>query len=488
MFVGHVDLLQRPGVAGWAGDTDHPDSHIEIVILLDGQECARVRADRLRPDLQALGTFGDGHHGFEYIFEQPLSSLKSYELRVQFAATNELVPAGRATLHAEPVLFADPLSPILVSAINPGDAGVMLRALAEHQQIIAADLPGSNLQLLSYYARAAEVMNSPSNTALGLPPLFGATEHLTVGRNPFHHPSFQQIFPRKRMLHEFFGRSAGRTISSAFRSVVLDLYQELARQQNKHEARRFAERSDLFDATADFARTAFQQTTNIVVTRDLRDLYCAARDRWFTSHTEIVEHLCSAADRMRWLGRVHRDETIFIKFEDLLAAPGQVLAEVWNVLGLDPANRRPNEDRIGLSKAREAADVERWKTDLDRAQRATIEQELGNDLRRFGYATDLDSTPAPPESDLPAADLSAPRPPAATPLALTPADPNPAAPGSAGPGPVDPGPSDPGPRDRDAQVDDLTTGQNPALSGPSADAPDRSEQTPLQVPMAPASS
>ncbi len=422
MLVGHVDLLQRPGVAGWAGDTDHPDSHIEIAILLDGQEYARVPADKLRPDLQALGTFGDGYHGFEYIFEQPLSSLKSYEIRVQFAATNELVPAGRATLHAEPVLFADPLSPILVSAIDPGDAGIMVRALGEHQQIITADLPGSNLQLLSYYARAAEVMNSPSNTALGLPPLFGATEHLTIGRNPFHHPSFQQIFPRKRMLHEFFARSAGRTINSAFRSVVLDVYQESARQQNKHEARRFAERSDLFDVTADFARTAFQQTTNIVVTRDLRDLYCASRDRWFTSHTEIVEHLRSASDRMRRLGRVHRDETIFIKFEDLLAAPGQVLAEVWNVLGLDPATRRPNEDRIGLSKAREAADVERWKTELDRAQRASIEQELGNDLRKFGYATDLDDGPGPREPGPPAADLLAPSPPAPQPANSEPAN------------------------------------------------------------------
>ncbi len=300
-------------------------------------------ADKLRPDLRALGTLGDGYHGFEYIFAQPLSSLKSYEIRVQFADTNELVPAGRATLHAEPVLFADPLSPILVSAIDPGDAGIMVRALGEHQQIITADLPGSNLQLLSYYARAAEVMNSPGDTALGLSPLFGATEHLTIGRNPFHHPSFQQIFPRKRMLHEFLARSAGRTIGTAFRSVVLDLYQELARQQNKHEARRFAERSDLFDVSADFAHTAFRQTTNIVVTRDLRDLYCAARDRWFTSHTEIVEHLRSAADRMRWLGRAHPDETIFIKFEDLLAAPAQVLAEVWNVLGLDPRTGAPTK-------------------------------------------------------------------------------------------------------------------------------------------------
>ena len=107
MFVGHVDLLQLSGVAGWAGDTDHPDAHTEITILLNGETCAQVSADKLRPDLQALGTFGDGHHGFEYVFEQPLSALKSYDIRVQFAATKELVPAGRATLQPEPLLIAD---------------------------------------------------------------------------------------------------------------------------------------------------------------------------------------------------------------------------------------------------------------------------------------------------------------------------------------------------------------------------------------------
>ena len=478
MFVGHVDLLQRPGVAGWAGDTDYPDSHIEIAILLDGQECARVLADKPRPDLQALGTFGDGHHGFEYIFEKPLSALKSYEICVQFTATNELVPAGRATLHAEPVLFTAPLSPIIVSAIDPGDAGVMVRALGEHPQIITADLPGANLQLLSYYARAAEVMNSPSNAALGLAPLSGATEHLTVGRNPFHHPSFQQIFPRKRMLHEFFARSAGRTIGSAFRSVVLDLYQEVARQQNKHEARRFAERSDLFDVTADFARTAFQQTTNIVVTRDLRDLYCAARDRWFTTHLEIVEHLRGAYHRMQWLGRVHRDETIFIKFEDLLAAPGQVLAEVWRVLGLDPMSRGLNEDRIGLTKARDAAGVERWKTELDSAQRATIEQALGDCLHRFGYATEVDGDPAPCGPDPSAADLSP-----ADSAAPTPTDANPT-----GANPTDANRPDPGPPYRDLQADDLTPDHSPPPADPSADAPGRSARTRQQVPTVPASS
>jgi hypothetical protein len=140
MLIGHVDLLQRIAVAGWAGDTDHPDAPVEVSILLSGQECARVLADRPRPDVQALGTFGEGRHGFEYTFEPPLSALRSYEVQIQFAATNAPVPAGRVTLQAEPVLFAEPLSPILVSSIEPTEASLMLRALGEHQQIIVGDL------------------------------------------------------------------------------------------------------------------------------------------------------------------------------------------------------------------------------------------------------------------------------------------------------------------------------------------------------------
>ncbi len=395
MLVGHVDLLQRPGIAGWAGDTDHPDAQIEITILLNGRECARVVADKLRPDLQALGTFGDGRHGFDYVFEQPLSALQSYDVQVQFAATSELVPAGRATLAPEPVLFTDPLSPILVSSIEPADADLMLRALGEHQQVIIADLPAASLQLLSYYARAAEVMNSPSHGSPGLPPLPGAADNLVIGRNPFHHPSLQQIFPRKRLLHEFFARSAGRLINTAFRSVVVELYLELATQRQKHEVRHFAEKSDLFDVTADFARIAFQRTTNVVLTRDLRDLYCAARGQWFSSHLEIVQHLRHVADRMRWFGRVHRDATIFIKFEDLIAAPDEVLGEVWNILGAGPANRPLNEATLGLQRAREAAAVGRWKAELARAEIAGVEREFGDYLHLFGYELSAGADRAP---------------------------------------------------------------------------------------------
>jgi hypothetical protein len=385
MLVGHVDLLQRLGIAGWAGDTDDPDARVDVIILLNGQECARVRADMLRSDVQALGTFGDGCHGFEYAFGSPLSALRSYEVRVHFAATNALVPAGRATLPAEPVLFAEPLSPILVSSIEPGDAGVMLRALGEHQQIIIADLPGASLQVLSYYARAAEVLNSPGNEPPGLEALQDAADNQVIGRNPFHHQAFQPVFRRRRLLHEFMAQSAARTIGTAFKSVVVDLYLELARNQNKHDVHHFAERSDLFDVTVDFARTAFRQTTNIVLTRDLRDIYCAARGQWFASHTQIVRRLRRIADRMRWLGRVHRDDTIFVKFEDLLAMPDQVLGEVWNVLGVSPVSRHFTEETVGLRDAREAAAVGRWKVELDIAEMTDIEREFGDDLRLFGY-------------------------------------------------------------------------------------------------------
>ena len=129
--------------------------------------------------------------------------------------------------------------------------------------------------------------------------------------------------------------------------------------QRKREVRCFAETSDLFDVAADFAHTAFRQTTNIVLTRDPRDVYCAARGQWFSSDADVLQRLRRAADRMRWFGRVHRDETIFIEFEDLLTASDQVLGEVWNTLGLSPGNWRFNEDAIGLAEAREAAGLGR---------------------------------------------------------------------------------------------------------------------------------
>lgn len=51
---GGVDGLRDDAVEGWAFDPRSPSEPVEVVLMIDGQERARSRADRPRPDIAAL--------------------------------------------------------------------------------------------------------------------------------------------------------------------------------------------------------------------------------------------------------------------------------------------------------------------------------------------------------------------------------------------------------------------------------------------------
>ena len=85
MFVGNVDVAQRDRIAGWAADTDFPNDTIEVVILVAGREVGRACADGLRQDLRDLGPYGNGRHGFDFTFGEPLSADEDHVVAVRFA-------------------------------------------------------------------------------------------------------------------------------------------------------------------------------------------------------------------------------------------------------------------------------------------------------------------------------------------------------------------------------------------------------------------
>ena len=98
MFVGNVDVAQRDRIAGWAADTDFPNGIIEVVILVAGREVGRARADGLRQDLRDLGPYGDGRHGFDFTFDEPLPADEDHDVAVRFAASDQPLGHGKFRL------------------------------------------------------------------------------------------------------------------------------------------------------------------------------------------------------------------------------------------------------------------------------------------------------------------------------------------------------------------------------------------------------
>ena len=96
MLVGNVDIVQHDRITGWAADTDAPLVAIEVLVMVDGHEAGRISADLFRQDLHDLGPYGDGRHGFGFMFSEPLSADLDHDLAICFATTGTpLVEASR---------------------------------------------------------------------------------------------------------------------------------------------------------------------------------------------------------------------------------------------------------------------------------------------------------------------------------------------------------------------------------------------------------
>ena len=119
MIDGHIDGLNRLGVVGWAADADHPDAAVEVAVVINGREQARIRADRPRTDLRDLGKFGEGRHGFELTFTPPLSADRDHEVVVRAGAEGKVLRHACALVQMDEVEDGRVVTPPVVFAPEP---------------------------------------------------------------------------------------------------------------------------------------------------------------------------------------------------------------------------------------------------------------------------------------------------------------------------------------------------------------------------------
>jgi hypothetical protein len=110
MLLGHIDLVDRDAVRGWAADTDRPYGTIEVAVFVNGKLAGLARADQARDDLKDSAALGSGLHGIAYKFAPPLSSVQDHEVVVRFAEGGKLLGQWRVGREAEAV--APPPEPI----------------------------------------------------------------------------------------------------------------------------------------------------------------------------------------------------------------------------------------------------------------------------------------------------------------------------------------------------------------------------------------
>lgn len=85
---GGVDGLRDDAIEGWAFDRYRPSRPVEVVLTINGEERARSRADRPRPELAALG-LAPAASGFRLAFDGLLSLPADARVEISIAGAQE---------------------------------------------------------------------------------------------------------------------------------------------------------------------------------------------------------------------------------------------------------------------------------------------------------------------------------------------------------------------------------------------------------------
>jgi hypothetical protein len=415
---GHVDSVTRTAVAGWAADTQHPDRRLELRIEVDGHEVGRVRAERLRPDLAALGKYGDGAHGFLFLFPEALAGGRDYSISVRFD-DGRLLPNGVCVLQADgkraapppavarspagavpagamavpdsaPVTSATEVpAPILVTA--PGRSGTtyLMSCLAASPQIVVAELVPYEVRLLSYYAAAFNVLTAPADLEKSTHPDRLEGDGFHIGFNPFTSAQYAQAFSSRRELHDFQDVYAPRRMGEAIADTVREYYRRLAHDKAK-QVIYFAEKNNnLHRPTRLFVRRVFSGVREIVIVRDPRDVLCSHMAYFSSSRDKAFHHLSHSNRLLVALQAEERADTCTIRYEDMIRGDAGTYQRLRDFLGAEvgPIQSQAGSKMFaqhGTSESPEAS-IGRWREDLPAELRQLCRDQWGGFLGRFGY-------------------------------------------------------------------------------------------------------
>lgn len=197
------------------------------------------------------------------------------------------------------------------------------------------------------------------------------------------------------------------------RERIDSFYGFLSEQQGK-QARYFVEKFLPGQVAADLLRELYPGAAEIVLVRDLRDVFCSIlafnRKRGYDafgreladSDDEYIDSVRRSGEAL--LGHLRNDErkAHLIRYEDLIREPVATLEPLLSHLGLDPGAAPEMVERAAVSTAAmdhhmtapsAATSIGRWRTELDPDLADRCDAVLSPVIADLGYATDAGDSP-----------------------------------------------------------------------------------------------
>ena len=243
------------------------------------------------------------------------------------------------------------------------------------------------LKLATYYANTFAVLTSRGDHETSLHP-DRLHQDSQIGFNPFNHPNYENVFSDTEAANYYFTKIVRNDYRSTTKRLVEGFYSAMAQDQAKTNARFFAEKCDPVKKTRANVRAIFPGLREILLVRDLRDVYCSARSFWSVDG----KFMASLAGTGRALVDIARSsDPILVRYEDLIADEAATLSALYLTLGIPLPAEQPStvesQETFGQhgTSQNAASSIGRWEKELSEAEKRSLTVQCQDFLAVFGY-------------------------------------------------------------------------------------------------------
>jgi hypothetical protein len=135
----------------------------------------------------------------------------------------------------------------------------------------------------------------------------------------------------------------------------------------------------------------FPQRREIMLIRDMRDVYCSYRS-YFPSATKefAMKVLGNSAEYLARINEKQSPDNLFVRYEDCVADAAETFRRIWQFLDVAPQDVTPGGDAdrlfsIHATSGSVKASIGRWRQDLSPEDQAECLALFGGFLATFGY-------------------------------------------------------------------------------------------------------
>ena len=297
---------------------------------------------------------------------------------------------------------AEMLQPVIVSSLGRSGSTLLLGMLAAHPAIVLDRVAPYETRTSSYWLHVFQVLSRPADHAhAGDLATFLSSSH-SVGQNPFDMAGREE----PAVMRTWYARTQVERLAAFSRASVDSFYRTLAEANGQQSAVYFAEKR-LTNVLSHPLADLYPGGREIFLVRDFRDVvasifafnarrgYHAFGRQHFASDEEYIGRLGVWARQLHAAWKRRAQNSLLVRYEDLVTSPRETLAAVLSYLDLGPDDDaieamisyvqnvpEPPGHRTSLDAA---SSIGRWRVDLDERLKDRCAVEFGDLLADFGY-------------------------------------------------------------------------------------------------------